>query len=260
MTMEFRADEHASNLNPGAARSGGGRIVVCVGGPTREEALDQIVLAGTLADLVELRLDRIAGARPEELIPASPVPVIATVRTRREGGDWERPDAACAGLLARALDAGAACVDVEFGLPERLRKELAKQAGPGRVILSRHTTRHTPSTEVLTELLETMARERPAVVKIVCRARTASDVFRVLALIPRAGTLGVGVSAFCMGAAGRTSRLLSLRLGASLGYAALIEGGETAEGQIPVSEMQRMLSNAPLQPDINPLFEMGGSP
>ncbi len=204
---------------------------------------------------MEIRFDLISDARPEELIQASSLPVIATVRTRREGGAWDHSDAACADLLLRTLDAGAAYLDVELGLHETLRKEITTQAGPGRVILSRHAIRKTPSNPVLVGLLEEMAAERPAVVKIVCHARAASDARRVLALVPRGRPLGVGVSAFCTGPAGRASRWLSLLLGASLCYTSAAEGEATAEGQIPVGDMRRRI----LKVFSHRRFEPGGS-
>jgi len=207
--------------------------------------MERIARAGELADLLELRLDLMADPRPEKLIPASPVPVIATVRTRTEGGTWEHGASGCSDLLLRSLRAGARYVDLEYGLPERLRREIMKEAGSGRVILSRHTPAGTPSREALALLLEKMAEEHPAVIKIVCHARTASDALRVLSLVPRARAERLGISAFSMGRAGRTSRLFSLLLGASLGYAALEEGEATAEGQIPILDMRRMLGCPP---------------
>ncbi len=225
--------------------AGNRRLVVSVGGGDQAVALERIARAGLLGDLVELRLDLIADARPEILVPASPVPVIATVRTRLEGGAWEGPDAAGADLLLRALEAGADYVDVELGFPGALRREITRAGGSDRVILSRHVTWGTPSRDTLIRLLDAMTKERPAVVKIVCSARTASDGARVLALVPRARAAGLGVAAFCMGEAGRMTRLLSLRLGATLGYAALDEGEATAEGQIPVQEMRHMLESVP---------------
>ncbi|MGM0664366.1 MAG: type I 3-dehydroquinate dehydratase [Thermodesulfobacteriota bacterium] len=225
----------------GCFRHGKGRLVVSVGGGDQASAMERIARAGALADLVELRLDLMADPRPEKLVPASPVPVIATVRTRTEGGAWEHGVSGCSDLLLRSLGAGARYVDVEYGFPERLRREIMKEAGAGRVILSHHTPTGTPSRKFLIPLLEAMAQEHPAVIKIVCHARTASDTLHVLSLVPRARAEGLGVSAFCMGRAGRTSRLCSLLLGASLGYSALEEGEATAEGQIPILEMRRML-------------------
>ena len=111
-------------------------------------------------------------------------------------------------LLLRALEAGADFVDVELGLPREMRRVLFREAGPHRVILSRHETWGTPSGEALISLLTSMAEENPGLVKIVCLARFPGDTLRVLSLITRARALGVGVSAFCMGAVGMLSRVL----------------------------------------------------
>jgi len=227
------------------SKRGPGLLCVPVQARDASGALAKVARAGALADLVELRLDLIPSPPVEVLVKASPVPVIATVRSRGEGGAAEGAAGTTVDLLLRALKAGAAYVDVELGLPGKMRRILVQEAGPHRVVLSRHMTGRTPSREALIALLERMTGESPAVVKIVCRARRAGDAFRVLSLVPRARARGIGVSAFCMGERARASRILSLRLGATLGYASLDEGDGTAEGQIPIRLMRRML--APLR-------------
>ena len=232
----------AGNL-PGPIMPMGTQGLLCVPVQARDTkaARDKIVRAGAWADLVELRLDRIGRPQVEALVSTSEVPVIATVRSREEGGAGTRDPVRAADLLLRARNAGAAFVDVEFGLPRDIRRTLLQEVGRHRVILSCHVTDRTPPMTDLMDLLEHMAGEGTAVIKIVCRARFHEDTLHVLSLVPRARTLGAGVSAFCMGRKGMVSRILSLRLGATLGYASLDERDTTADGQIPIRLMRLML-------------------
>ena len=79
------------------------------------------------------------------------------------------------------------------------------------------------------------------IVKIVTRARATEDNLRVMHLIPIAQKLGVRVITFCMGPMGRISRIASPLFGGYLTFASLEEGEESADGQIPVTEMKRIL-------------------
>jgi len=221
-----------------------GLLCVCVQAPNTKTAMKKVVQAGAVADLVELRLDLIPKADIETLVRFSPVPVIATVRSRGEGGAGNGHSSETVSLLLRALEAGAACVDVEMALPREVRREMIRMAGPERVILSRHIVDGTPSSHILNSLLERMAALRPAVIKIVCRACAPEDNHRVLALIPRARSMGLGITAFCMGRMGAMSRLRSLRMGATLGYAAMSAVEATADGQIPIEDMRRLLKRS----------------
>ena len=51
-----------------------------------EEALDKIARANILADMLELRLDVMESFRLEDILPRASKPVIATYRSKKEGG------------------------------------------------------------------------------------------------------------------------------------------------------------------------------
>jgi 3-dehydroquinate dehydratase type I len=79
------------------------------------------------------------------------------------------------------------------------------------------------------------------VVKIVSQAEKWSDNFRLLDLIPKAHDRNVRIIAFCMGPLGRTSRVLSHLMGGYVTFASLEAGEESADGQIPASDMKHIL-------------------
>jgi 3-dehydroquinate dehydratase type I len=82
----------------------------------------------------------------------------------------------------------------------------------------------------------------PDIVKIVSRANAEEDNLRILTLIPHARRMGQEIISFCMGEKGRISRVLSLFLGAYMGFASPDKGEESAPGQFSLAEMTAVLS------------------
>ena len=75
----------------------------------------------TPADMIEIRVDLMAdSASPSSWIQASPRPVLATLRSLREGGAFEGTDDQAAAILAAWREAGAHWVDAELGVDRAL--------------------------------------------------------------------------------------------------------------------------------------------
>jgi shikimate 5-dehydrogenase/shikimate kinase/3-dehydroquinate dehydratase len=154
------------------------------------------------ADLVELRLDLLRGGAWDAAVLAdwiarSPRPVLATVRSRREGGAFDGTPAQAARLLVAAARAGAAWVDVEgeaaahlADLPPDVRV-VAAYHGDGAPALPREVAgREVAQWKVARAVAdaETFARVR--------REAVASVVGHDLTVVPY-GPLG-GYRAACM--------------------------------------------------------------
>ena len=88
--------------------------------------------AASAADLVELRLDGVAGPDVAGALASRPRPVIVTCRPQWEGGRFDGSEDERKAILQRALDLGAEFVDVEFqaGFESLVRQD------PARVVLS----------------------------------------------------------------------------------------------------------------------------
>jgi 3-dehydroquinate dehydratase type I len=126
-------------------------------------------------------------------------------------------------------------------MPLEFRQSLFEKAGGSRLIVSTHLLDGTPTQGGLESLLRRLAATGASTVKIVTRARSLEDNLRVLTLIPMAQRLEVSIIAFCMGSMGRLSRIASPLLGGYLTFASLEKGEESADGQIPVIEMKKIL-------------------
>jgi len=209
----------------------------------QEEALRKMEKASPLADVIEIRMDTMESFDLGTMVESSLKPVLVTYRSRKEGGFGSADHETVVHYLTLALEAGAAFVDLEYSLPHESRKRILRDRGKSRVVLSSHLPGGTPSREKLEALLRDMVATGADIVKIVTRATRPEDNLRVLELIPTALNLHAEIIAFCMGAPGRISRVACTVLGGFLTFAALEEGEESAEGQIPAKEMRRMLDS-----------------
>lgn len=217
------------------------RICIPIRAQTHSQAVEKIRRANPLADLLEFRLDLLDSGRLKELVREAARPVVATYRSRQQGG-WGADDYETRRQRLRtALEAGVDFVDAEYGPDFPNRSGLLETLGAARIILSTHLLQDTPSQEALRIFLKGMAATGARLIKIVSRARAVEDNLRMLALIPEARQMGLEIIAFCLGPLGRLSRIACPLLGGYLTFASLEAGEESAEGQIPAREMRKML-------------------
>jgi len=120
---------------------------VVVAAPPEVRAPEDLARLPACADLIELRLDLLAcGRTPEAVAPwidAAPRPVLATVRSRAQGGAFDEGAAAAAAWLGAAVKAGAAWVDAEAAVVPLL----APLPAWVRLVASQHAERFTSPPE-----------------------------------------------------------------------------------------------------------------
>ncbi len=207
------------------------------------EALEKIARANPIVDMLEFRLDVMESFRLEDMLREAAKPVIATYRSKREGGKGVADYGTRARYLSNAVEKGAGLVDVEYRMPLDFRRRFLEGRGPYKVIISTHLLDGTPSRKKLVGIFRELAATGADIVKIVTRARAPEDNLRVLALIPMAQKVGVKIIAMCMGPEGRISRIASPLLGGHLTFASLEQGQESADGQMPVIQMRDILAS-----------------
>lgn len=155
--------------------------------------------------------------------------LLATLRSRREGGCSEGTEPEAAALLGAALDAGFDLVDVEFA---RAGESLFDLPGD-RVVVSAHDFGGLP--DDLEGRAARMLGTRARYVKVVAMARGLDDALRLLRL-QASGERG-RLAAFGMGEAGLVTRVLSPYLGAALSFGAALPGEATAPGQLLAADL-----------------------
>ena len=206
-----------------------------------DEALEKIVRANLKADMLEFRLDVMESFRLEDMIQLASKPVIVTYRSKKEGGNGSADYAMQTRYLFNAVEAEVDFVDVEYSMPPEFRRRIFRDRGRSKIIASVHLLRATPSNEKLEEIFRNLTATGADIVKIVTRAQRPVDNLRVMNLIPSATGMGLNIIALCMGEKGRISRIASPLLGGYLTFASLDQGEESADGQMPVKEMRKML-------------------
>jgi 3-dehydroquinate dehydratase type I len=206
-----------------------------------DAALEKIIRANKLADILEIRLDLMDNFDLHRILHTADKPALVTYRSKNEGGKGSAdPDTYTQNALA-ALRLGADLVDVELWLPVKWRERIFNARGQSGIVISSHIQGSTPAREKLEKILEDSIATGADVVKIVTRAEKWSDNFRLLDLIPKAHDRNIRIIAFCMGPLGKASRVLSHLMGGYVTFASLEAGEESADGQIPATEMKRIL-------------------
>lgn len=188
------------------------------------------------ADVLELRVDRFASTAPDHVLEVARrarahAPVLATIRTSVEGGEWEGDESERLDLF-RALAAEVDGVDVELSsaiLPEVV--SLARHHDRV-VVVSFHDFDGTPSSSVLDGIVADAHAAGADIAKVAVTA-TTHDELRVLAgLVLRHHERGVAVLG--MGDQGPASRIVLPLLGSRLTFAAT--ESLSVPGQLPLAE------------------------
>jgi len=224
-------------------------LIVPITAPTLEQARADLLRARELgADMVELRLDHMAGLANEDFrtlrkLVGDALPILATPRAPEEGGIWDAGDSLRIRELARVAHC-ANLVDVELTAWERspdVRERLlldvfGKLRGSGpRLVLSAHDFKQRPVN--LCRIVERMNEvEECEVAKIVFHARHISETFELFDLMHGNAK---PVVAIAMGEAGVITRLLARKFPMAFGtFASLEKGKESAPGQVTIEEMK----------------------
>ena len=232
--------------------------------------LEQILESLEGCEMAEIRLDRCdLSLREIEECFTSDVPLVATCRIadliasepslQDEGLTPQSKEIKAAQIaekrLCKAIEAGARYVDVEIEAPKQMSKRVRNVAHENGTVFIRsfHDFEGTDSLEALKAVVEKCCYHGADIVKVVTMAHSQADVDRVLALYDWSKGMSVsenekiaslaegGLIAFCMGDAGRQSRLDCLRMGAPYTYAALSEDETAAPGQWDAAEMASAL-------------------
>ena len=228
--------------------------------------LEQIYEALEQCEMAEIRLDRceLTARETDELFTAD-LPLVATCRisevaavepSLQELTEQSREIKAmqiAERRLIRAIEAGARYVDVEIEAQKQMSKRVRQAAHENGTVFIRsyHDFEGTDSLEALKAIVEKCVYHGADMVKIVTTAHSEADVEKVMSLYEwcrteaengneRIGALADGgLIAFCMGEAGRQSRLECLKHGAPYTYAALNAEEAAAPGQWPTAEMRK---------------------
>lgn len=191
---------------------------------------EQIIGALDHCEMAEIRLDRCSlSAKEIEDVFTSDVPLVATCRISEVMAyepslqdpsltDQSREVKAmqiAERRLVKAVEAGARYVDVEIEAPKHMSKRVRQTAHENGTVFIRsyHDFEGTDSVPALKALVEKCRYHGADMVKLVTTAKCAEDAERVMSLYEWSRSEGIDLIAFCMGDAGRESRLECLKRG-----------------------------------------------
>lgn len=214
-------------------------ICVSVAAATIKEAVEAVNAAREKgADLVEVRFDLMA-EQPSDLTPLKniPIPKMATLRSKAQGGAWEGDDEAKARFFRRAIKAGFTLIDLEDDSPLLQRRE--RDMKNVERVISHHELDATPSTSRIIELM-LLAGAKGELPKGAFAVNSVEELHRLVHAGKMLALTGKKYVLLGTGDFGPITRLRYRRLGSSMTYASLEAGKETAPGQVDVATLKRM--------------------
>jgi 3-dehydroquinate dehydratase-1 len=184
------------------------------------------------ADMIELRLDLLSASDPLQTIKfvrkATAKPIIATARSRTEGGMFQGSERERIDLLIRAAYY-ADYVDVEL-LADQRDNAISRIIKP--VIVSYHDFQGMPDESQLIGIYEEMKKTKAAIAKIAVTPKSLHDNLRILQFLLDAD---MPLCMIAMGRAGRHLRAVAPLYGSALTYGFVTQS--TAPGQMSLVEL-----------------------
>jgi len=227
---------------------GEGRTKICVSvtGPDEAGLREELELVpGSGADLIEVRADLIREDPARALFLAREscpqMPVIFTVRTKREGGEFDGSAAVYRQLLLAA--AGEAdLVDLELQMAEKDPGLISDLHAAGALITgSYHNFSSTPDAPQLLQKLIRMQELGMDVCKLAVMPRSREDVLELMFASAEmsAAYADRPIVTMSMGQLGNISRVSGALTGSAVTFASLKKA--SAPGQIPARVMREMI-------------------
>lgn len=209
-----------------------------------QKVVRQVKKIGALP-LLELRIDRFKRFNEESILHTirsfkkAGAPLIATIRSRKEGGGRALSDARRAELFKKVLPL-VQILDLELS-STGLRKKLVPltHRKNKRVILSYHNFRSTPPDPALNVLVRKAKSGGADWVKIAVTPTKKADVGRLLVFTHE--NRGKNLISIAMGPRGAASRIWALFFGSRMTYS--FASRSQAPGQIPIQLLLTQLAN-----------------
>lgn len=131
-------------------------------------------------------------------------------------------------------------IDVDMKTNKNIIKKIRELAPQIKIIMSFHDFKKTPDESELKKTIKKMKKTGADIYKIATFAKTFGDSLRMLSFLDKFSKK-YKLICLCMGKEGFLSRVAGHLLGNYLTYAPLKEADKTAEGQITVSELKKLI-------------------
>ena len=231
------------------------KICVSLMGRNKTELVQEIQYLKNLdIDIVEWRMDHYISIEDTENIneivgvirrELGEIPLLATFRSKKEGGEKELSNEAYEELNQKVIMSGQVdLVDIELFTGEELAKKLVEIAHlyNVKVVMSNHDFKKTPSKEEIIKRLCKMQELDADLPKIAVMPQTTEDTLCLLTATNEMTTKYANrpIITMAMGKLGLVSRLSGEIFGSALTFGAARIA--SAPGQIAVSELKQILN------------------
>ncbi|MEI1680406.1 type I 3-dehydroquinate dehydratase [Acinetobacter baumannii] len=230
------------------------KTIVPITAKTKEQALAQAqVIANTAdADLAEFRIDLLSFASDTKQVIAlghelkkilGNKPMIATIRTKSEGGQLEINDADYGKTYQAYLkNPFMDWLDVEMFRDQKVVSEIVQKAHQKKVlvVMSNHDFQKTPSQDEIEKRLLKQDQMGADVLKIAVMPKSKQDVFTLMnATLKVSQQTTKPLLTMSMGQLGTISRVATANMGGSYSFGMI--GQASAPGQIDVTKLKQIL-------------------
>lgn len=230
------------------------KTIVPITAKTKEQALAQAqVIANTAdADLAEFRIDLLSFASDTKQVIAlghdlkkilGNKPMIATIRTKNEGGQLEISDVDYGKTYQAYLkNPFMDCLDVEMFRDQKVVSEIVQKAHQKKVliVMSNHDFQKTPSQDEIEKRLLKQDQMGADILKIAVMPKSKQDVFTLMnATLKVSQQTTKPLLTMSMGQLGTISRVATANMGGSYSFGMI--GQASAPGQIDVTKLKQIL-------------------
>ncbi len=230
------------------------KTIVPITAKTKEQALAQAqVIANTAdADLAEFRIDLLSFASDTKQVIAlghelkkilGNKPMIATIRTKNEGGQFEISDADYGKTYQAYLkNPFMDWLDVEMFRDQKVVSEIVQKAHQKKVlvVMSNHDFQKTPSQDEIEKRLLKQDQMGADILKIAVMPKSKQDVFTLMnATLKVSQQTTKPLLTMSMGQLGTISRVATANMGGSYSFGMI--GEASAPGQIDVTKLKQIL-------------------
>lgn len=230
------------------------KTIVPITAKTKEQALAQAqVIANTAdADLAEFRIDLLSFASDTKQVIAlghelkkilGNKLMIATIRTKNEGGQLEISDADYGKTYQAYLkNPFMDWLDVEMFRDQKVVSEIVQKAHQKKVlvVMSNHDFQKTPSQDEIEKRLLKQDQMGADILKIAVMPKSKQDVFTLMnATLKVSQQTTKPLLTMSMGQLGTISRVATANMGGSYSFGMI--GEASAPGQIDVTKLKQIL-------------------
>ncbi len=197
------------------------------------------------SDLIEIRLDYLDARDMQkidtlkEMVDEISVPLIATSRQQKQGGQLDQKEEQRISILLQCAQLGFKFVDLEL-TTDNLQSAIKTIRKHGaKTIVSFHDFEKTPTMLEMKKIIKAEMNTGAEVCKLVTTARDITDNIECLLLTKKFSAVAK-IVCFAMGEKGILSRVMSPFFGAYFTYASIKRGSETAKGQMTIADLKEI--------------------